>query len=157
MLKLITILKPPPCFSFPCLLIYSLDGTALAKAQQLLLDPQERGYILDQVTAAKGVMLSFFYAYYFYNDLANWNKADTDRRNFVVLLCWKYRRVEGKEKKGTEEGQCIQDKIPCRRGKTILWKVMWTSSIQIFYDFLVVFFDGSALWELLRINLNWSS
>ncbi|KAJ4750806.1 hypothetical protein LUZ62_085211 [Rhynchospora pubera] len=26
---------------------------ALAKAQQLLLDPQERGYILDQVTAAK--------------------------------------------------------------------------------------------------------
>ena len=71
MLKLITILKSPPCFSFPCLLIYSLDGTALAKAQQLLLDPQERGYILDQVTAAKGVMLSFFYAYYFYNDLAN--------------------------------------------------------------------------------------
>jgi hypothetical protein len=35
--------------------IYSLDGIALAKAQQLLLDPQERGYILDQVTAAKGV------------------------------------------------------------------------------------------------------
>ncbi|KAF7049640.1 hypothetical protein CFC21_058142, partial [Triticum aestivum] len=26
---------------------------ALAKAQQLLLDPQERGYILDQVTSAK--------------------------------------------------------------------------------------------------------
>jgi len=60
LLKLITILKPPPYFSFPCLLIYSLDGTALAKAQQLLFDPQERGYILDQVTAAKGVMLSFF-------------------------------------------------------------------------------------------------
>jgi DnaJ family protein C protein 8 len=36
--------------------MHSLDGTALPKAQQLLLDPQERGYILDQVTAAKGVL-----------------------------------------------------------------------------------------------------
>lgn len=31
--------------------------TALAKAQQLLLDPQERDYILNQVSAAKGVQI----------------------------------------------------------------------------------------------------
>ncbi|GER31676.1 DnaJ domain containing protein [Striga asiatica] len=41
--------------------------TALAKAQQLLLDPQERDYILNQVTAAKVVMeqpgFSFSYSH----------------------------------------------------------------------------------------------
>ena len=31
-----------------------LNMAALAKAQQLLLDPQEREYVLSQVNAAKG-------------------------------------------------------------------------------------------------------
>jgi hypothetical protein len=55
--------------------IYSLDGIALAKAQQLLLDPQERGYILDQVTAAKGVHWFFLVYLIDNNDLFNWNRA----------------------------------------------------------------------------------
>jgi hypothetical protein len=36
-----------------------LPIAALTKAQQLLLDPQERGYLLDQVNAAKGMNVCF--------------------------------------------------------------------------------------------------